>query len=163
MINDKVSLCAGGGSIPEPVKPCSDFVTGGGWINNKNTFGVSGGIKNNKFWGNLSFNDHAKVNGVKVKSTSVTAYVVLDSVTRQIEGVAKINGKGAFGYTVIVTDNGEPGRNDSFSLMLSNGYHVSGTLQGGNIQLHKKCGGKNVGSSELYNDENEKRGHLKSN
>jgi hypothetical protein len=138
MINNKISACGGsdGGTPPNP-KPCSDFVTGGGRIGNHATFGVSGGIKNNRFRGQLSYNDHAK--NIKVKSTSVTAYIVIDSVTRQIEGRAKVNGRGSFKYTVIVVDNGEPGRNDSFSLELSNGYNKSGTLKGGNIQLHKSC------------------------
>lgn len=165
MINDTISLCTGGGSgsTPEPEKPCADFVTGGGWINNKSTFGVSGGIKNNSFWGNLSFNDHAKSNGVKVKSTSVTGYIVLDAVTRQIEGIANVNGESGFKFTLIVTDNGEPGRDDSFSLTLSNGYHVSGVLQGGNIQLHKSCGKNSAGKSEVYADKDEKAGHSRSN
>ncbi|MHB1050330.1 MAG: ice-binding family protein [Bacteroidota bacterium] len=164
MIADTISVCNGtdGGVIDPPV-PCRDFVTGGGWItgtsdgngkkedkNNKATFGVSGGIKNGEFWGQLSFNDHGK-NGIKVKSTSVTNYLVIDPVTRQIDGIATINGQGAFAYTVIVVDNGEPGRNDSFSLTLSNGYTVSGTLQGGNIQLHRKCDDANDGHG---NDDN---------
>jgi len=37
---------------------------------------------------------------------------------------------------VDVADNGEPGRDDTFSLKLSNGYTASGKLAGGNIQLH---------------------------
>jgi len=74
-----------------------------------------------------------------VKSTSITAYTVIDDVTRRIEGVANINGKEAFTFICIVSDNGEPGSNDSFSLRLSNGYNISGILNGGNIQLHKKC------------------------
>jgi len=129
-------------------------VTGGGWINDKATFGVSGGIKSNKFWGQLSYNDHT--NGVKVKSSSVTAYIVIDEVTRQIEGIANINGSGAFTYKVIVVDNGEPGRNDSFSIELSNGYNASGTLHGGNIQLHKKCEG-----SKDKDDDDKDKGHGK--
>lgn len=139
MINNDISACGSsdGGTPPNP-KPCSDFVTGGGWIGDKSTFGVSGGIKHGEFWGQLSYDDHA--NNVKVKSTSVTAYIVIDAVTRQIEGVAKVNGKGSFNYTVIVVDNGEPGNNDSFSIKLSNGYYASGNLKGGNIQLHKNCG-----------------------
>jgi hypothetical protein len=172
MITDTISVCAGsGGTIPPP-KPCRDFVTGGGWINgtsnanghknDKATFGVSGGIKNGKYWGQLSFNDHGK-NGVKVKSTSVTAYIVIDPVTRQIEGFAKVNGKGSFAYTVVVVDKGEPGRNDFFSLLLSNNYSASGTLKGGNIQLHTKCGdshdkdGKD--DKENYDDKDERDGH----
>ncbi len=173
MISDTISVCGGsdGGSVP-PTKPCRDFVTGGGWVegtfvlpgkkhdkNSKATFGVSGGIKNGSFWGQLSFNDHAK-NGVRVKSTSVTSYLVIDAVTRQIEGVAKVNGQGSFTYKVIVVDNGEPGRNDVFSLELSNGYQVSGTLSGGNIQIHTRCGpSHDKGRHETYDDREEKKGH----
>jgi len=42
------------------------------------------------------------------------------------------------GYTVDVTDAGEPGRDDTFSITLSTGYSASGTLAGGNIKLHAK-------------------------
>ncbi len=173
MITDSIAVCggSGGGTVP-PTKPCRDFVTGGGWIkansdaaghkkfkNDKATFGVSGGIKNGQFWGQLSYNDHER-NGVKVKSTSVTAYIVLDAVTRQIEGTAKVNGRGSFTYKVIVVDNGEPGRNDVFSLELSNGYSVSGTLKGGNIQLRRKCGeSRRNDHHENYDDKDERDGH----
>ncbi len=169
MISDTISVCAGSGGIIPPPKPCRDFVTGGGWIqghydakghkNDKATFGVSGGIKNGKFWGQLSFNDHGK-NCVKVKSTSVTAYIYIDPVTRQIEGTCKINGRGSFTYTVVVVDNGEPGRNDSFSLVLSNDYSVSGTLKGGNIQFHTKCGElRDNDDKEKCDDHNEREGN----
>jgi hypothetical protein len=134
LIADTISVC-GTLSGSTHVKPAGDFITGGGWINDKATFGVSGGIKHNKFWGQLLYNDH---NGVQVKSTEVTNYTVIDEVTRQIDGLAKINGEGSFAYTVVVVDNGEPGINDIFSIVLSNGYTASGTLNGGNIQLHVK-------------------------
>lgn len=134
MIADTISVC-GTVSGNTHVKPAGDFVTGGGWINDKATFGVSGGIKHNDFWGQLLYNDH---NGVQVKSIEVTNYTVIDAVTRQIDGFAKINGEGSFAYTVVVVDNGEPGVNDTFSILLSTGYSASGTLNGGNIQLHVK-------------------------
>lgn len=159
--------------IVPPVDPCEDFVTGGGWIkgtsdcdkhgkrnNTKATFGVSGGIKHGEFWGQLSFVDHGK-DGLRVKSTSVTAYNIIDEVTREIKGVAKVNGRGSFTYTVIVKDNGEPGRNDFFSLVLSNGYQVSGTLNGGgNIQIHIICDDShdNHGHDKYY-DKDEDEGH----
>jgi hypothetical protein len=147
MINNKISVCGGTpGGEPVPPQPCDDFLTGGGVIQTssaaKATFGVSGGRKHGKFWGNLSYRDHGR-NGITVKSTVVTAYTVIDEVTRQIEGIAKINGKGSFTYKVIVTDNGERGSNDFFSVELSNGYKASATLRSGNIQLHKKCRGYN--------------------
>ena len=126
-----------------PVCPGGDFVTGGGWITGtpsgaKGNFGVAGGIKNGGLWGHLTYIDHGP-GGPKVKGTGVTAYAVVDSVTRHIEGSAEINGQGGFTYEVDVADNGEPGRNDTFSLSLSNRYHASGLLVGGNIQLHKPC------------------------
>lgn len=138
MISDTISVC---GTVSKKVheKPAGDWVTGGGWINIndvKATFGVSGGIKHDNFWGQLLYNDH---NGVQVKSIEVTNYTVIDAVTRQIDGNAKINGEGSFPYTVTVTDNDEPGREDIFSIVvLSTGYSASGTLNGGNIQLHVK-------------------------
>jgi hypothetical protein len=117
-----------------------DFVTGGGWITgtpsgDRGTFAVAGGIKNGALWGHLAYHDHG--NGMKVKGTAVTAYAAVDSVTRHIEGTAEVNGQSGFSYQVDVADNGEPGRNDTFSLRLSNGYSASGKLAGGNIQLHQ--------------------------
>lgn len=98
--------------------------------------------------------------GVKIKSTSVTSYIVIDSLTRQIDGIAKVNGKSSVNYMVVVTDNGEPGANDLFSLTLSNGYEASGMLTGGNIQLHYKCGeSKSSDDKDRYEDNDEKDGN----
>lgn len=155
LLTDTISTCSSGsgsgGTDSVPTTSCRDYVTDGGWINGPlynnthkgdrdqmATFGISAGIKSYKFWGQLSYNDHLR-NGTSVKSTSITAYIIIDSVTRQIEGTAKINGCGSFTFKVIVVDNGKTGHNDSFSLELSNGYTVSGTLKGGNIQLRNSC------------------------
>lgn len=154
MSSDSVVLCSSSAVIPSN---CRDFVTGGGWFDSS-TFGVSGGIKHGKFWGQLSYHEHGK-NGIKVKSTRVTNYIVIDAFTRQIEGIAKVNGKGSFPYTVLVTDLGEPSSHDTFSLSLSNGYTASGTLEGGNIQLHTKCGEGNKGEKENYQDGDESKGN----
>jgi hypothetical protein len=130
--------CSGG----KPACQGGDFVTGGGWITgtpseDRGNFGVGGGIKNGSFWGHLTYIDHG--NGMKVKGTGVTGYEVASATTRYIDGTAEINGQGGFTYEVDVTDNGEPGRNDVFTIRLSNGYSASGLLDGGNIQLHKPC------------------------
>ena len=124
-----------------PVCPGGDFVTGGGWITGtpsgeKGTFGVAGGIKNGALWGHLTYIDHGT--NMKVKGTGVTAYTVTGPTTRHIEGTAEIDGRSG-SYQVDVSDNGEPGRKDTFSIMLSNGYSASGLLIGGNIQLHQPC------------------------
>jgi Ice-binding-like len=151
MVNSIISTC-GTVSKKGHEKPAGDWFTGGGWItdvvnSDKATFGVSGGIKHNNFWGQLEYNDH---NGEQVKSTEVTNYTVLDTVTRQIDGIAKVNGVDGLFYTVVVSDLGEPGRADIFSIQLFDAqlkaadnltglfYTASGTLNGGNIQLHVK-------------------------
>jgi hypothetical protein len=125
--------------------PCTggDFITGGGWTNGtpsrgKGNFAVAGGIKSGSFWGHLQYIDHGS-NGPKVHGTGVTAYVVTGATSRHIEGSCEINGTGGFTYQADVSDNGEPGRNDTFVLRLSSGYSASGTLGGGNIQLHTPC------------------------
>jgi hypothetical protein len=131
-------MCAAG--PPPPGCSGGDFVTGGGWITGtpsgaKGNFGVAGGIKQGAFWGHLVYNDHGP-NGPKVKGTGVTAYGVVNATTRHIEGTAEVNGQSGFTYQVDVADNGEPGRNDTFALSVSNGYSAKGFLGGGNIQLH---------------------------
>ena len=122
--------------------PVGDFVTGGGWITGtpsgaRGNFGVGGGIKHGAFWGHLTYIDHG-ANGPKVKGTGVTGYEVTGPFSRRISGTAEVDGIGGLTYTVDVTDNGEPGRDDTFLIELSNGYRVEGTLRGGNIQLHSK-------------------------
>jgi hypothetical protein len=123
---------------PPPAPTCRDFVTGGGWITGtpsgaRANFAVAGGIKNGALWGHLNYIDHGA--NLKVKGTGVTGYEEVGPTTRRIRGTAEISGQPG-SYTVDVTDNGEPGRADVFDLTLSNGYGASGTLSGGNIQLH---------------------------
>src|SRR5207249_9473594 len=123
--------------------PIGDFVTGGGWITGPSgaraNFAVAGGMKNGALWGHLSYIDHGS-SGPKVKGTGVTAYTAPDPTKptlRHIEGTADIDGASGT-YAVDVADNGEPGRGDTFTIRLSNGYFASGNLAGGNIQLHGK-------------------------
>jgi len=140
-ITDTCASQPGPGPGPGP-KACSDRVTGGGYIrvgHGNANFGVTGGIRKDAFRGHLTYIDHGK--GLKVKGTGVTAYVVVDAKTRRIEGTASINGV-AGTYQVVVSDNGEPGKNDTFAITLSSGYAASGKLAGGNIQLHKRHCGK---------------------
>lgn len=123
--------CTGGKVCPAD----KDFMTGGGRIttsSGKGTFGVAGGIKNG-YWGHLSYIDHGT--GMKVKGTGVTDYIVTGATSRQIKGNCEIDGVGGT-YTVDVDDAGEPGRDDTFYIQLSNGYRAGGKLDGGNIQLH---------------------------
>jgi hypothetical protein len=118
-----------------------DFVTGGGWIvpasGSRANFAIAGGIKNGGYWGHLQYIDHGT--GMKVKGTAITGYMILEGTLRHIEGTCEIDGKPGYTFKADVADKGEPGRDDTFSITLSNGYGASGKLAGGNIQLHLPC------------------------
>jgi hypothetical protein len=47
------------------------------------------------------------------------------------------NGNDPTTFTVEVTDVGEPGTSDTFSIELGNGYSRSGTLTRGNLKVHE--------------------------
>lgn len=136
---------------PQPPPPSGNDdcgkVTGGGWINGpsgaKASFGVSGGPGG---WGHLNYVDHG--NGLHVRSTAVTAYETdASDANARIIRFNVIIGSASGTAVVRCVDNGEPGRNDIFSITLSTGYQAGGELGGdrpggGNIQLHKCPPGK---------------------
>ena len=121
-----------------------DFMTGGGWIQlsgGKGTFGFVAGFKDHSLTpsGHLTYIDHST--GMKVMSTDVMHYgnslSCPDANQRTFSGDARINGISGYTYTVCATDIGEPGAgNDLFNMTLSTGYSASGTLGGGNIEIH---------------------------
>jgi hypothetical protein len=146
---------------PPPPSPgtndCGDFITGGGWIvgssGGRANFAVAGGVRNGAFWGHLNFIDHDS--RLHVKSTAVTGYQVVTDLTRDISFNVLIGG--VAGTAIVrVTDNGEPGRNDTFGIALSTGYTAGSSLGGdhpggGNIQLHKlKCSGHQGGNDDHH-------------
>lgn len=112
-------------------------VTGGGSI------GVSGGIGNFGFTVQRkdaadpiagSLNYHNKATGAKVKSSSFTVYAISGNMA-VFEGTCTNNGASCT-FRVIVTDNGEPGATDEFTVSISGGAEEGGTLRSGNIQIH---------------------------
>jgi hypothetical protein len=122
-----------------------DFTTGGGWIaagdgpHARRIFAIAGGYKNNVPWGHLTYLD--KTTGLRVKGTGVMSYENEPSengMTSIIKGTGQLADGSPVGYTATVTDNGEPGDADEFSLLLDNGYESGGVLGGGNIQFHDK-------------------------
>jgi lysophospholipase L1-like esterase len=137
------SAQAGMASLTIPVCSGGDYITGGGWITGtasggKGTFGLSAGTSNNIPWGDLTYKDHG--DGLTVKSTTITTYAPgATPNSRHIEGIAQINGVDGYTFSVDVTDNGDPGTNDTFGISLSDGYQAGGSLGGGNIQLNDPC------------------------
>ncbi len=134
------SAFAGFEDLDEPIETVGDYISGGGWITGtpsggQGHFGFGAGVDSDgALTGTLSYKDQNS--GVKLQSTSVTVYRKgATDVTRHIEGAAEVNGAGGFTFSLDVVDNGEPGREDTFALSVSNGYRASGKLIGGNIQL----------------------------
>ena len=126
---------------------CNDFTTGGGFITgpsgSKATFGFEAGCKCNRGEdstprGEVVYKDHGI--DLRMKSTSVTAYLEKGPNSRRIQGAAEINGQDGT-FQLDVTD-GEPAPS-SFALRLSNGYSASGDLKGGHIEIHRCCHNNN--------------------
>jgi hypothetical protein len=116
-------------------------VTYGGRIQttdgDKATFG--GNAKGAGPSGQEQYQDHGPVADMNVHSIDVQSVTCsADGLSASIFGTATIDGAGTFDYRIDVTDNGEPGRSDTYEIRLSNGYD-SGvqTLVGGNVQIHK--------------------------
>ena len=115
-----------------------DMVTAGGFITvssgaNAN-FGVNARDPADPS-GHLNYVDHTVGSMLHVRSTSITSYTIVNATTRTITGTCLINGV-AGTFTATLVDNGEPGTSDTFSISLSPGYAASGTLVGGNVQVH---------------------------
>jgi VCBS repeat-containing protein len=135
---------------PAPATPGK--VTGGGSIDGGvRRFNIdvqsregAGGLS---FTGQVSFEDRQL--GIRLASTSITYLrVEADGIHATIGGTATVNGVGGYTFTVYVEDNGEPGRNDKFRIVLTGprGFAydsldyalLGGLLDSGNIQVHKK-------------------------
>lgn len=124
--------CNGTANPPCPVK---DFVTGGGYFfkdGQRVSFAVHGGTNADGSFrpGGLNVVDHGTGGKVQAKTLDAYSDPFPVSNSRQLH-FADGN------WTVNVTDNGEPGTGDAFSV--TNGaYSASATpIAGGNIQLHQ--------------------------
>jgi len=121
--------------------PAGEFTTGGGWIpvaGGKATFGVQGGIQNGLPTGHLVYHDHAI--DFRVESTSITSFSSVGCQST-IEGNGNSNQGSPVHFVVTVTDGGEPGTNDTFSIQVTDSappYAAGDTLGGGNIQVHRQ-------------------------
>jgi hypothetical protein len=133
--------------------PC-DFITSGGFVFKDNkamaNFSADGGCKKQDFWGNVNYVDHE--HNFHLKSTQITGYLFDPALpnSRDICGKARVNDSAYEVYFRIhLEDNGEPGVNDKFGIVIDNWhaperfYVVSsrklanGEGGGGNVQLHK--------------------------
>jgi hypothetical protein len=110
-------------------------VTGGGWIGAaKSNFGFTARYTADMPApsGELTYID--RQTGAKLSSTSVTLVAISGSHV-VLAGTGTVDGV-TVEWRVEVDDLGEPGRTDTFSVSWP-GYSAGGTLNGGNIQIHR--------------------------
>jgi protocatechuate 3,4-dioxygenase beta subunit len=130
---------------PASTELCEVKITQGGWIiaNNGDRASFGGNAKvsadGSSVQGQQQYQDHGpaqprNVHSIKLLATTCSE----DLTTATIFGTATIDGSGTFLFRIDVMDQGEPGRNDAYGIMLSDGY-ASGQkqLQGGNVTIHK--------------------------
>jgi hypothetical protein len=123
-----------------PVCPPPRFVTGGGFLNGphgKKHF-VIAFREGDLDWGHLNYSDKDSAVSLRAAKPFTSATVFPEG--RQGGGRLTGNTTAAEQFTAHITDNGEPGREDVFELFSPDGVTLaSGTLDGGNIQVHKAC------------------------
>jgi hypothetical protein len=138
-----VAAETGGSAAGKDCPPTNDRATGGGWLlpgGGERTFGFEGGLRENgSVHGHIVFKNHATDERLKGE---VTAYVITGTNTRRLQGTGQSDGQET-DFDLQVADNGKPGSGDSFTLayVAPGGPRLeSGTLGGGNIQIHTSCG-----------------------
>jgi hypothetical protein len=128
--------------VPAP-KAGSAFMTGGGKLGTGRdiaTFGFNAGSRGGALHGQLQYIDHAT--SLKVHSLSIDSFgLVGEASCVTFSGSARVNNADGYSFTVNqACDNGEPGvGHDTFDISVSGpgvAYSRSGTLTGGNLQLH---------------------------
>jgi hypothetical protein len=129
--------------LPATTPLCEVKITQGGRITaangDKATFGgnarasAAGSVS-----GQEQYTDHGPAQPLMVKATSILAITCSqDRREATIFGRATVNGSGSHYFRIRVADNGEPGRNDVYGILLSTGYFSGDQrLEGGNVQIH---------------------------
>jgi hypothetical protein len=129
-------------------------VTGGGQLVNlgdKVSFGLNAQRGQSGFKGQVEYNNHT--DSTAYHSLSIGSVMVepipagscsadpgnlsLSGQKATIEGTIRRKGtQGELGFTLILEDCGEPGRNDYFNMVITDGENRFGRLDKGNIQVH---------------------------
>jgi hypothetical protein len=122
-----------------------DFGTYGGWITaaNGDKANFGGNVHVSELLiatGQEEYQDKGPMQPMNVHSINVLAVLcttITGGMQASIYGRATIDGAGSYPYRITVKDMGEPGTNDTYSILLSNGYYSGEQkLAGGNVQIH---------------------------
>jgi hypothetical protein len=138
--------CTGVGCVVPPPPNTPGKATGGGQVagelaelsilrgtaaGGRASFGFNAQFSSGVLSGHLTFDDHQ---GEKVQSTVIDSYTQVGNKAT-FRGRATVNGTPGVGFFVEVEDLGEPGRADTFRLVVQNGYGAGGVLLQGNIKV----------------------------
>ena len=104
----------------------------------RGTFNGEVHVANGQASGHESYQDRGPLEPEQVDSTSLLAVVCPTPAapTAMIYGHATVDGTGDFIFLITVTDGGNGGKNDSYGIIVSDGY-ISGQepLQSGNVNI----------------------------
>jgi hypothetical protein len=125
-----------------PVTSGTCKITDSGWITaingDRGDFSGEVHVAGGQASGHETYEDRGPVRPERIQSTSLLAVVCPTAAGRaaQIYGHATVNGMGDYIFLITVTDGGNSGKNDTYGIMVSDGY-VSGQepLGGGNINI----------------------------
>ncbi len=114
-----------------------DILSGSGSLLNDLNGVVQFGLElnNGSNWGGFLFNDAEQL--VDFQATSLTSYVVVNANERQVSGVGKLNGLFNVNYVLDIVANGD--QTSTFTLSLSSGYKITGTLNLGFLEVQQAC------------------------
>lgn len=89
--------------------------------------------------GDEQYQDLGPTTSLTFRSLRIDSIVCSADRTRaSIFGTARVNGQSSFDFRIDARDAGEPGRNDTYRIRVSNGYDSGERkLDGGNIQIHR--------------------------
>ncbi|MGH2979620.1 MAG: SBBP repeat-containing protein [Solirubrobacterales bacterium] len=83
-----------------------------------------------------TYTDHGPAQPLRLRATTVDALVCRDG-SATLVGTATIDGAGTTRYRIEIADAGEPGRADTYRILLETGYDSgTQTLRTGNVQVH---------------------------
>jgi hypothetical protein len=88
--------------------------------------------------GQQTYHDHGPLQPLDFKALTVEAVICdEDEMTAEIYGTGTIDGTGSYEYRIKLDDEGEPGTNDKYGILIPGVAYDSGdqTLDGGNIQI----------------------------
>jgi hypothetical protein len=121
----------GGGQVP--TEPAELSILRGSGAGGRANFEFNAQFSAGLLTGHLTFVDRGTKK--KVESTSITSFTRAGAKAT-FTGIARVDGVSGVRFTVDVEDMGEPGKADTFRLVLGDGYTAGGVLLKGNIQVH---------------------------